>query len=52
MKLTSARISALVRVPTFWKIREVQGMSGNSVLTGMSGNCQGILLFVWEFCFC
>ena len=26
-------------------------MSGNSVLTGMSGNCQGILLFVSELTF-
>jgi len=28
---------------------ENQGMSGNSILTGMSGNCRGILLFVREF---
>jgi len=26
-------------------------MSGNSVLTGISENCQGILLFVREFTF-
>jgi len=29
-----------------------QGMSRNSVLTGMSGNYQGILLFVRELFFC
>jgi len=27
----------------------LSGKSGNSVLTGMSGNCQGILLFVRDF---
>jgi len=29
-----------------------QRMSGNSVWTGMSGNCHLILLFVSKFCFC
>jgi len=33
-------LKALIRVPTFL---DNQGMSGNSVLTGMSRNCQGIL---------
>ena len=28
---------------------ECQGKSGNFVLTGMSGNCQGILTYVREF---
>jgi len=37
------------RVPTSWKIRECLGMLGYFVLTGMSGNCQGILLHVREF---
>lgn len=39
------------RVPTFWKIGEWYGMSGNFILTGMSGNfsmCQGI--FLWTKC--
>ena len=35
--------------PTFWNVRECHGMSGNFVLTGMSGNCQGILTYVREF---
>ena len=43
---TTTKIN-LFRVPTFWNVREFQGMSGNFVLTGMSGNfdiCQGIFM--------